>query len=207
MIVRRTGILLKPDCSRVLLRSFDVWDEGRQLRILGRIMSLSERDVAGIVTELFREFDGRHQHYREFVLRRYQHVRKHLTEGESGLTENRRILIGAYFTQEYALESAALFNPSIVWHPDQSGLQAGTRRFITSLRATGEGHISSICFRSGTVCTENEVRIDSPGRFVAAGDVVPDASYDRRLFTRKLAEIGISSNVGDEVLEGLEETF
>ena len=64
------------------------------------------------------------------------------------------MLIGSYFTQEYALESAALFNPSMVWHPDQSGLEPGSRRFLLSLRATGEGHISSITFRSGTVDAE-----------------------------------------------------
>src|SRR5205823_4760737 len=83
----------------------------------------------------------------------------------------RRLLIGSYFTQEYALESAALFNPSMVWHPDQSGLPAGSRRFILSLRATGEGHISSITFRSGRVDAENRIRMDEPTRFVAAPEL------------------------------------
>ena len=91
------------------------------------------------------------------------------------------MLIGSYFTQEYALESAALFNPSMVWHPDQSGLADGSRRFILSLRATGEGHISSITFRSGTIDAENRIRMDEPTRFVTAPELVPNTLYDKTL--------------------------
>ena len=88
--------------------------------------------------------------------------------------------MGAYFTQEYSLESAALFNPSMVWHPDQSGLQAGSRRFILSLRATGEGHISSITFRGGVIDDQNQIHIDEPTRFVTAPELVPNTLYDKR---------------------------
>ncbi len=101
------------------------------------------------------------------------------------------MLIGSYFTQEYALESAALFNPSMVWHPDQSGLEPGSRRFLVSLRATGEGHISSITFRSGTVDAECRIRMDEPTRFVTAPELVPNTLYDKKLFLRKLAELGV----------------
>ena len=112
-----------------------------------------------------REFRERHQRTREFFLHRFDQVRKHLLTDQP-VSESRRLLIGSYFTQEYALESAALFNPSMVWHPDQSGLPGGSRRFILSLRATGEGHISSITFRSGVIDAENRIRMDEPTRFV-----------------------------------------
>ena len=96
-------------------------------------------------------------------------------------------MIGSYFTQEYALESAALFNPSMVWHPDQSGVSAGASRFVLSLRATGEGHVSSITFRSGVIDAGSRIRMDEPTRFVAAPDQhLPVAG-----------EVGRGASVGD----------
>ena len=76
---------------------------------------------------------------------------------DRALSEERSLLIGGYFTHEYSFEAAALFNPSIVPHPDQSNLAAGSQRFVLSLRATGEGHISSITFRSGTVDSNGNI--------------------------------------------------
>src|SRR5262249_15314870 len=111
------------------------------------------------------------------------------------------------FTQEYALESAALFNPSMVWHPDQTGLPAGLRRFILSLRATGEGHISSITFRSGVIDAESRIRMDEPTRFVAAPDLVPNALYDKTLFSRKLTKLGINAPLTDQVWGALAGNF
>ena len=117
------------------------------------------------------------------------------------------MLIGSYFTQEYALESAALFNPSMVWHPDQSGLAPGSRRFILSLRATGEGHISSITFRSGTIDAENRIRMDEPTRFVTAPEQVPNTLYDKTLFFRKLIELGVDGPFTGKVLATLGDQF
>src|SRR5205085_7295921 len=138
-----------------------------------------------LVGALFTEFHGRHQKARQFILHRFEYARQFLLT-DAPISENRQLLIGGYFTQEYALESAALFNPSMVWHPDQSGLPAGSRRFILSLRATGEGHISSITFRSGVIDSENRIRMDEPTRFVTAPELVPNALYDTALFYRKL---------------------
>jgi predicted GH43/DUF377 family glycosyl hydrolase len=152
------------------------------------------------------EFRERHQRTREFFLHRFEQVRKFLLTDQP-LSENRRLLIGSYFTSEYALESAALFNPSMVWHPDQSGLAEGSHRFVLSLRATGEGHISSITFRSGTIDAENRIRIDEPTRFVVAPDLVPNALYEKPLFYRKLTELGINGPFTDLVIAALGETF
>ena len=141
-----------------------------------------------------REFRERHQRTREFFLHRFEQVREHLLTDQP-LSENRRLLIGSYFTQEYALESAALFNPSMVWHPDQSGLPEGSRRFILSLRATGEGHISSITFRSGVIDAENRIR-DRRADPVRHG---PGPGAQRPVreapVHRKLTELGINGSV------------
>src|SRR5215213_8764073 len=178
MDVKRTGIVLKPNNSRVVIRPFELANEGRVERIIARVAALSEQEVEGQLEAVMRDFRARHQRTREFFLNRFEQVRKHLLTDQS-VGENRRLLIGSYFTSEYALESAALFNPSMVWHPDQSGLPAGSRRFILSLRATGEGHISSITFRSGMIDAANHIRIDEPNRFVAAPDLVPNALYEK----------------------------
>jgi predicted GH43/DUF377 family glycosyl hydrolase len=123
------------------------------------------------------------------------------------LSENRRLLIGSYFSQEYALESAALFNPSMVWHPDQSGLSTGEQRFILSLRATGEGHISSITFRSGVIDGDNTIRIDKPTRFATEPDLVPNSLYERRLFHSKLTEMGSNGPFTQQVMNALGDRF
>ena len=138
-------------------------------------MSVSDRQVAVLLADVMREFQGRHQRLHNYFLERFESVRRHLLTDET-LSEERRLLIGAYFTNEYSLESAALFNPSMVWHPDQRGMPTGTRRFVLSLRATGEGHISSITFRSGTVDAQNRIKVDEPTRFVTTPHVTPTRS-------------------------------
>jgi predicted GH43/DUF377 family glycosyl hydrolase len=206
MDVQRTGIILKPTNSRVVIRPFEVPSESRIERIIARVSALSESEVECMLEEVMQEFRERHQRTREFLLNRFEQVRKYLLT-DRPLSEARRLLIGSYFTQEYALESAALFNPSMVWHPDQSGLPEGSRRFILSLRATGEGHISSITFRSGVIDAEDRVRMDEPTRFVTAPELVPNALYEKPLFYRKLIELGINGMLTDQVMAALGDRF
>ena len=206
MDVKRTGIILKPSNSRVVIRPFEVPDEHRVERIIARVSALSEQEVEELLARVMREFRERHQRTREFLLHRFDQVRDHLLTDQP-VSESRRLLIGSYFTQEYALESAALFNPSMVWHPDQSGLPDGASRFILSLRATGEGHISSITFRSGVIDAKNRILMDEPTRFVAAPDLVPNALYEKALFYRKLTELGINGPLTDQVMAALGDQF
>src|SRR6185436_19221943 len=179
---------LRPNNSRVVIRPFDVANDNRVEKIIARVAALSEVEVEGLLEKVMSEFRERHQRTREFFLHRFEQVRK-LRLTDQPISESRRLLIGSYFTSEYALESAALFNPSMVWHPDQSGLPEGTRRFVLSLRATGEGHISSITFRSGTIDAQNQIKVDNPTRFVTAPHVTPNPQYDKPLFLRKLTEL------------------
>ncbi len=123
------------------------------------------------------------------------------------LSRNRRLLIGSYLTAEYSIESAALFNPSIVPHHNQRKLPDGAVRFIMSLRATGEGHVSSIVFRSGVITSDDHVHVDPCGRHAQPIRVVPDQRYDKPLFRRKLEDIGVHDRVVDLVLERLADSF
>ncbi|GAC1474354.1 MAG: glycoside hydrolase family 130 protein [Isosphaeraceae bacterium] len=206
MDVKRTGILLAPSNTRVVIRPFWPASEERAIKIIARVMSLAEPEVERLLDEVMGEFLDRHFATRPFFLRRFEFVR-HLVLTDHVLSEPRRLLIGAYFSQEYALESAALFNPSMVWHPDQSNLPEGSRRFILSLRSTGEGHISSITFRSGVVDAANKIRIEASTRFVTEPELLPNALYEKKLFHRKLAEIGINGHFVDQIMGTLGEGF
>ncbi len=206
MDVKRTGIILKPSNSRVVIRPFELQNEQRVERILARVAALSEQEVESLLDGVMREFRERHQDTLEFFQNRFEQIRVHLLT-DRGLSEKRRLLMGAFFTQEYSLESAALFNPCMVWHPDQSGVPEGSRRFILSLRATGEGHVSSIVFRSGLIDAGGRIRMDEPTRYVAAPDLAPNPVYEKGLFFRKLVELGINGPFTEQVSSILGETF
>ena len=206
MDVKRTGVVLKPNCARVLFRPFEQQDPQRSMRIVGRVMELSEAEVDALLAQVLNEFRGRHQRLMRFFLDRFASVQQHLLT-DRALSENRKLLIGSYFTQEYSLESAALFNPSIVWHPSQGTLPPGARRFIISMRATGEGHISSLCFRGGVIDAEGQITVDNPTGFVTLPQVVPNAEYDKALFHRKLGEMGIDGGFVESALGKIEDLF
>ncbi len=202
----RTEILIKPDYKRVLYRPFTIISEERIIKIIGRILTLSEKEVSKELKQVMREFEERHQRLWNFYLNRFEQMKKYLLTDQV-LSDERKLLIGAYFTQEYSLESAALFNPSMVWHPDQSDLPEGSRRFILSLRATGEGHISSITFRSGVIDKENKINIDTPSRYVATSENITNPVYEKILFERKLIELDLLNDFAKNVLNGLEDNF
>ena len=163
--LQRTKIILNPDQSRVLLRPFKPGDAQRVSSIIARVMTIPEQQVGHLLEEVTAEFSKRHRQVHRRCLERFEQVRgEHLPKGK--LSEQRRLLIGAYFLAEYSLESAALFNPSIVPHPDQAGTEEGTLRFILSLRATGEGHVSSITFRTGVIHDDHRIEIQDPGGFI-----------------------------------------
>lgn len=202
----RTKIVIEPDYKRVLYRPFTIMSEERIIKIIARILTLSEKEVKKELKQVMTEFEERHQRLRDFYLKRFEQMKKYLLTDQL-LSDERKLLIGAYFTQEYSLESAALFNPSMVWHPDQSHLPEGSRRFILSLRATGEGHISSITFRSGVIDKENKINIDTPSRYVATSENIANPVYEKILFERKLIELDLLNNFAKNVLSSLEDIF
>jgi predicted GH43/DUF377 family glycosyl hydrolase len=206
MNVIRTGVVLKPDASRVLFRPFNPVGEERPLRLLARILSLPETEAVDLLAQVLAEFKTRHQRLHDYFLIRFEFVR-HLLPTDQPLSESRKLLIGAYFTHEYSLEAAALFNPSIVPHPDQAGVPEGSLRFILSLRATGEGHISSITFRTGTVDERGKIQVDTPSRFVTTPDHIPPTSYDKGIFWRQLQELGVADNIAETIVKTLGEGF
>jgi predicted GH43/DUF377 family glycosyl hydrolase len=204
--ITRTRTILKPDQSRVLLRPFNPGDADRAAAIIGRIMAIPEAQVGGLLEEITFEFSQRHQEICKRFLERFEQVRDPLL-ADSEISAQRRMLIGSYFLAEYSLESAALFNPSIVPHPDQTDLPPGALRFILSLRATGEGHISSITFRTGTIHPDNGIEVYAPGGFLTEPHQIPNPLYEKPLFTRKLGELGLTRELTRRVMHKLTDLF
>jgi predicted GH43/DUF377 family glycosyl hydrolase len=204
--VKRKSIVLKPDQSRVLLRPFVPGDPQRISRIIARIMSIPEDRVGPLLNEVAAEFSQRHKRIRELFLERFEEIQDLLIAGEE-ISEQRKLLIGSYFLAEYSLESAALFNPSIVPHPDQTDLPAGSLRFIFSLRATGEGHISSITFRMGIIRSDHQIEIETANGFLTEPRQMPNPLYEKRSFSRKLIEVGLTSEFTHRVMNKLGPSF
>ncbi len=177
-LLTRAELRLLPDPSRVLARLFVpgqelvLEQESRTSGVLGRILALPEATVGATLAGVCARFAGRHRDLPAILRGHYERV-AHRVPGADDLSDERRLLIGACFTNEYSVEAAALFNPSAVAHPDQSGLAPGAVRFVLSLRAVGEGHISSLELRTGVAGPGRQVRLDDPGRFLDAGRHLP----------------------------------
>jgi len=204
--LKRTTPILRPDQSRVLLRPFNPGGRERAARIVSGIMALPEDRVGPLLDEVSAEFSQRHQHIHKLFLERFEQVRD-LILTDQEFSEQRKLLIGSYFLAEYSLESAALFNPSIVPHPDQTDLPTGALRFILSLRATGEGHISSITFRTGVIHADQQIEVLVPTGFLTEPRQIPNPQYQKALFGRKLSELGLDGEFTQRVMNKLGDSF
>jgi predicted GH43/DUF377 family glycosyl hydrolase len=173
--LNRQTLHLRPDPARVVVRPFKPATEPRDLNptdktranhIVDRVLRLEAEAATRQLTEVLENFDGRHRNLLEIFESRAGEMEEAL-EPHAVLNKTQRCLIGAYFLHEYSFEASALFNPSIVRHPDQSGAPEGGCRFILSLRAVGEGHISSLTFRSGSIAADGSVTVDPTARLAS----------------------------------------
>ena len=206
MTLYPTGITLRPDCARVLIRPFIPGEASRIVNIIGRALLMSEEETEEQLAAVTAEFGHRHHGLPAIWQRHFERVKQHVFSGRP-LSETRQLYVGALFSGEYALECAALFNPSIVPHPDQGGLAPGELRFILSLRATGEGHISSIEFRSGIIHADHQVTLEEPTGFVTAPVLNPNPTYRRRIFLHKLMEMGFENEWSTDLMKSLPRDF
>ncbi|MEV6767399.1 glycoside hydrolase family 130 protein [Nocardia sp. NPDC051030] len=175
-LARRGAHVLYPDARRALARLFlpgqEILGQGisRADAIIARVLGLTDEQVLATSADVLSRFGDRHRDIGATFAANYAHV-EHRIPVSATLTLERRQLIGACFTQEYTVEAAALFNPSIVAHPDQSGSAPGELRFVMSLRALGEGHLSSIEFRTGVIGPGESIRLDEQTRFIETGQI------------------------------------
>ena len=174
--------------------------------LVQRVVDLTDEETRNILDAVFVEFRERHRSLEEAFRLGYERVKIFLPP-RSELSKVKRLLLGSYFTCEYSLEAAALFNPSIVPHHDQSGLAAGALRFIMSLRATGEGHISSIEFRTGVIDKKGDVSMDAAGNIVTTPTVNPDPVFIASEFFSKLQDGDRRSSSMKEIVKPLPAKF
>src|SRR5436190_18519860 len=151
--VTRKDVQFQPDASRVIARFFYT-NDARSMELITRVMSLTEKQQQENLTQILRDYSKRHRSISRIFEKhfaRLAHLFESLKIDVHTLSPAQKVLVGAYFTMEYSIESAAFFNPSIVEDLDQSEMGPGEKRVILSFRATGEGHISSVVFRSGII--------------------------------------------------------
>jgi predicted GH43/DUF377 family glycosyl hydrolase len=174
--MNRQALYLRPDPARVIVRSFKPTTEPRDLNptdktranhIVERVLALDPKVAAHLLADVLENFQGRHRNLLETFEARAD-VMEQALAAHGAFSKVQRQLIGAYFLNEYSFEASALFNPSIVPHPDQSEAPKGGLRFILSLRAVGEGHVSSLTFRAGTIAADGSLTVDPTARLASS---------------------------------------
>ncbi len=208
--INRKPVHFLSDPKRVIARFFYPGPETRILSIIQKVKDMPDEAAKLTLNQSLRDFSSRHRNITKVFLKHFNRAATLL--GNRGgdmehLSHNKRLLIGAYFSSEYSIESAAFFNPSIVEDPDQSGLQAGQKRVIMSFRATGEGHISSIVFRGGVLDANNNLTTKPTGRLIDEAEVVKNHIYQKATFGDKLIEMHADQPIVKIVLEKLGEEF
>jgi predicted GH43/DUF377 family glycosyl hydrolase len=196
-LATRSPARITPDPGRVIAKLFVPGEEvpeneSRTAAVIARVLNLDEDQVHVALTETLESFEGRHRDLRGTFSRHFETI-SHRIPLERPISNDRRLLIGAYFTHEYAIEGAALCNPSMVAHPDQSGLQDDQTRFVLSARAIGEGHLSCIELRTGVIGPGTNIEVDPVAPVASTGRAQPPV-YDRQQF-----ETTLSTHADDEV--------
>jgi predicted GH43/DUF377 family glycosyl hydrolase len=204
--VTRLPIRLSPDPRRVITRFFAPGEENRIRDIVERLCRIPHVEVESILKRLQSSFQPVHPDIDDVFLKHFEMVARHLPN-EVRPSDPLRRLIGACFTMEYANESAALFNPSMVPAIDQAGLPPGSVRFAMSLRATGEGHISSIVFRGGVIDETGQVRLDAPGPYSRPLTPILPAEFQKDGFIRELRTLGVWNDCTQAVTDLLGARF
>lgn len=194
------------DESRVVTKFFSPGSDAQSQGLADRILALPKAGRKRMLQSVLEDFGTRHRDLPAILNANFERMRS-IVELPDKLTKDQKLLLGAYFSCEYSIESAALFNPSIVAHPDQDGVASGSLRFIMSLRATGEGHVSSIVFRGGVLDDRNRIALDPVSPYVERPRIETNITYDRHTFLLKLGEIDAVDFFTQDVLGHLPDQF
>lgn len=210
LTVKRNTARFYPDPKRIIARFYLPGGEKYAGIIIKNILKLSEEETNNLLDQILRDFSKRHRNISTIFDNNFIKVLDIIRQFEDeplSLPLKKKLLIGSYFTQEYSIESAAFFNPSIFEDPDQSDLEEGKKRIIMSFRATGEGHISSIVFRSGIIDKENNIKFDKIGNLVDVPEIVKRYVYNKERFREKLEEMKNNGYILDMVMDKLKDDF
>jgi predicted GH43/DUF377 family glycosyl hydrolase len=205
LLIKRLPIRLTPDPRRTITRFF--WPgKDRAKKIIERVKSLSPREISSLLEEIINQFSKANPDLEEILLEHYEQVIQQTFQSFDQDLEI-RMLIGAFFSMEYAFESAALFNPSMVPSFDQEAVPDGCVRFLMSLRAIGEGHISSINFRRGIIDADGNITINPPSLYVRRFRKEENRRFEKDAFAQKLHQLNCKAPIIDEILNALPNPF
>jgi predicted GH43/DUF377 family glycosyl hydrolase len=189
--LNRKDIKFYPDSKRVIARFFYTSDL-RAKNIIRFVLDMSKEEALVTLNQVLRDYSLRHRNISRIFEKHFNKIVPLLAQFDKDVESiefSRKILIGSYFTMEYSIESAAFFNPSIVEHPDQSEINKGEKRVIISFRATGEGHISSIVFRTGILDKDSNLTLEPVGKLLEEAEHIRRYVYDKESFKSKLDEM------------------
>ena len=210
IIIKRKAIRFNPDPKRVITRFFKPGDQARTMSLIDKVLNMSQKDQQKVFDQILRNFSIRHRNITRVFEKNFEYV-KDIVHGlginPDTLDIKKKLIIGAYFTMEFSIESTAFFNPSIVEDPYQGDLLTGQKRIIVSFRATGEGHISSLVFRSGIIDENNNLTFQPAGGLVDVPKIITKFVYEKNVFLNKLREMKIEKDVIDMVLNQLGDQF
>lgn len=198
-----------PDTRRVIARFFFNGEE-RAIELIKKILALDKEQVFGLVSPMLQDFSKRHRNITRKLFRHCERVKYDIIDAGGDydkLDDYTKLLIGAYFTHEYSIESAAFFNPSIVQDPDQTNLEEGQLRVIISFRAVGEGHVSSVVFRRAIIDKHNNISVIPAGNYIDEAEKIHNVVYQKRLFIKKAMEADINEEFMTKVASRLEDRF
>ncbi len=204
--VKRRKEKFSSNPGRVITKFYLPGGANRTRHIIDRVIGLSEDEVNANLEEIIAGFSTRHKNVWQIFRRNFDEIERYLP-ADTKISDDRRALIGAYFTHEYSIQAAAFFNPSIVEHPNQNEMEKGERRVILSFRSTGEGHISSIEFRGGVLDKNNELHFDEVSRYVETPEVVKNPTYVNNTFRLKLEDMEALNEVSERILGRLPDRF
>lgn len=209
LYIERKPVKVNPDTKRVIARFFFNGDE-RALQVISKVLNFSEEKIFSLISPILQEYSKRHRNITKILTRHAKKLKKQFNELNiefDDIHPYTKLLIGAYFTHEYSIESAAFFNPSIIEDPDQTDLVEGDKRVIISFRAVGEGHISSIVFRRALIDAKNNIQVLPVGNYVDEAEVIRNAIYVKKMFLKKAAYAQIDESVLQEIEAKLEDRF
>ena len=186
MKINKSSVKLFPSANAVITQFLNLPGESRVKNIVEKIKKFTEKEVDESLANVMKEFSRRHRNIEQIFLENFEKVNMQLGNQLDSFSEERKLLTGSFFTKEYSIQAAALFNPSIVAHPNQQGLKPGELRFIMSLRATGEGHISSIIFKSGVVDDQSNIFLEENPPYFTPLKINGEAIYHKDFIKKRL---------------------
>jgi predicted GH43/DUF377 family glycosyl hydrolase len=204
--VKRRETKFTSDPSRVINKFYYPGDKIRAKNIINRVLNLSESHVKNLIEEVLTNFAHRHRNLEDVFKRNCQSVEMFIPD-PTHLTKARKLLIGSYFTHEFSIAAAGFFNPSIVPHPDQRKIKKDEIRFILSFRATGEGHVSSIEFRSGKLDRYNNMIMEPAHHQCETPEIKMKEIYEKKYFLEKLKELQLDNDFKKNIFDKLPSKF